>query len=261
MDMKSVLRTCFILLFVLGRGPAMAAPMTSYSESDHELPSNRSEASKKSFQRSLSGLYSIDSWKDEGLAQPYSDFDQLYLAAAHAQQELDTVIREISLVTSTQAILPGVKSQHRAKTKVETELQGNTNQITDLARGSLVAEDIPSLVQAFELLNKEVTVVAVKNRFKSPTDSGYRDLKLLVQLPESQIIAEVQLHLDAISTVKNGAEHEIYEQIQEIERVGLQQKRPLSEFELAQIAQLRTVSSNLYQEAWQQYLQPEVLAS
>jgi hypothetical protein len=202
MDMKSVLRTCFILLFVLGRGPAMAAPMTSYSESDHELPSNRSEASKKSFQRSLSGLYSIDSWKDEGVAQPYSDFDQLYLAAAQAQQELDTVIREISLVTSTQAILPGVKSQHRAKTKVETELQGNTNQITDLARGSLVAEDIPSLVQAFELLNKEVTVVAVKNRFKSPTDSGYRDLKLLVQLPESQIIAEVQLHLDAISTVK-----------------------------------------------------------
>jgi hypothetical protein len=261
MDMKSVLRTCFILLFVLGRGPAMAAPMTSYSESDHELPSNRSEASKKSFQRSLSGLYSIDSWKDEGVAQPYSDFDQLYLAAAQAQQELDTVIREISLVTSTQAILPGVKSQHRAKTKVDTELQGNTNQITDLARGSLVAEDIPSLVQAFELLNKEVTVVAVKNRFKSPTDSGYRDLKLLVQLPESQIIAEVQLHLDAISTVKNGAEHEIYEQIQEIERVGLQQKRPLSEFELAQIAQLRTVSSNLYQEAWQQYLQPEVLAS
>ncbi|MGF1728091.1 phosphoribosylglycinamide formyltransferase [Photobacterium kasasachensis] len=259
--MKSVLRTCFILLFVLGRGPAMAAPMTSYSESDHELPSNRSEASKKSFQRSLSGLYSIDSWKDEGVAQPYSDFDQLYLAAAQAQQELDTIIREISLVTSTQAILPGVKSQHRAKTKVETELQGNTNQITDLARGSLVAEDIPSLVQAFELLNKEVTVVAVKNRFKSPTDSGYRDLKLLVQLPESQIIAEVQLHLDAISTVKNGAEHEIYEQIQEIERVGLQQKRPLSEFELAQIAQLRTVSSNLYQEAWQQYLQPEVLAS
>ncbi|MCG7587604.1 phosphoribosylglycinamide formyltransferase [Photobacterium sp. OFAV2-7] len=259
--MKSVLRTCFILLFVLGRGPAMAAPMTSYSESDHELPSNRSEASKKSFQRSLSGLYSIDSWKNEGIAQPYSDFDQLYLAAAHAQQELDTVIREISLVTSTQAILPGVKSQHRAKTKVDTELQGNTNQITDLARGSLVAEDIPSLVQAFELLNKEVTVVAVKNRFKSPTDSGYRDLKLLVQLPESQIIAEVQLHLDAISTVKNGAEHEIYEQIQEIERVGLQQKRPLSEFELAQIAQLRTVSSNLYQEAWQHYLQPEVLAS
>ncbi len=130
-----------------------------------------------------------------------------------------------------------------------------------MARGSLVAEDIPSLVQAFELLNKEVTTVAVKNRFKSPTDSGYRDLKVLVRLPESQLIAEVQLHLNAISTVKNGAEHEIYEQIQKIERVGLKQNRSLSEFELAQITQLRTVSNNLYQEAWQQYLQPEVLAS
>ncbi len=84
---------------------------------------------------------------------------------------------------------------------------------------------------------------------------------MLVRLPESQLIAEVQLHLDAISTVKNGAEHEIYEQIQKIERVGLQQNRSISEFERAQIAQLRIVSNNLYQEAWQQYLQPEVLAS
>lgn len=261
MDLKSVLRTCFVLLFVLGRGPAMAAPIASYSESDYEIPSNSSEASKKSFQRSLSGLYSIDSWKDTGIAQPYSDFDQLYLAASFAQQELDTVIREISLITSTQAILPGVKSEQRAKAKVETELQDNTRQITDLARGSLVAADIPSLVQAFELLNKEVTVVAVKNRFKSPTDSGYRDLKMLVRLPESQLIAEVQLHLDAISTVKNGEEHKIYEQIQTIERVGLQENRSLSEFEQAQITQLRAVSKNLYQEAWQQYLQPEALAS
>lgn len=85
---------------------------------------------------------------------------------------------------------------------------------------------------------------------------------MLVRLPESQLIAEVQLHLNAISTVKNGAEHEIYEaNSKKIERVGLKQNRSLSEFELAQITQLRTVSNNLYQEAWQQYLQPEVLAS
>ncbi|MCW8328562.1 phosphoribosylglycinamide formyltransferase [Photobacterium sp. SDRW27] len=259
--MKSVLRTCFVLLFVLGRGPAVAAPITSYSESDYEIPSNQSEASKKSFQRSLSGLYSIDSWRTAGISQPYSEFDQLYLAASLAQQELDTVIREVSLITDTQAIIPGIKSEQRAKTKIETELQGRTEQITDLARASLVADDIPSLVQAFELLNKEVTVVAVKNRFKSPTDSGYRDLKMLVQLPKSQVIAEVQIHLDAISAVKNGEEHKIYEQIQGIERQGLVQNRPLTEFETAKIAQLRAVSKNLYQDAWQQYLQPEALAS
>ncbi|WP_064609230.1 RelA/SpoT domain-containing protein [Photobacterium sp. J15] len=260
MDLKSVLRTCFILLFVFGRGPAVAAPLANYSDSDFEVPSNQSEASKKSFQRSLSGLYSINSWRDSSITQPYSDFDQLYQNASLAQQELDNLLREISLVTETQAILPGIKSEHRARTKVATELQGQTHKITDLARGSLVADDIPALVQAFELLDKEITIVAVKNRFKDPTDSGYRDLKLLVKLPESNIIAEVQLHLDAISTVKNGEEHEIYEQIQKIERKELEQNRNLSEFEHAQIAKLRTVSKNLYQEAWQQYLQPETVA-
>ncbi|WP_299018023.1 phosphoribosylglycinamide formyltransferase [uncultured Photobacterium sp.] len=261
MDLKSVLRTCFILLFVFGRGPVVAAPVANYSDPDFEAPSNQSEASKKSFQRSLSGLYSIDSWKDMAITQPYTDFEQLYHQASVAQQELDNLLREVSLITDTQAILPGIKSAHRAKAKIETELQGQTNKITDLARGSLVANDIPSLVQAFELLGKESHVVAVKNRFKSPTDSGYRDLKMLVQLPKSQIVAEVQLHLDAISTVKNGEEHKIYEQIQNIERIGMQQNRKLSEFEQAQIAQLRKVSTKLYQVAWQQYLQPEALAS
>lgn len=261
MDIKSVLRTCFVLIFVLGRGPAAAAPIESYSDSDYELPSNHSETNKQSFQRSLSGLYSIDSWRHGAIAQPYSEFDQLYLAASLAQQELDNVIREISLITDTQAILPGIKSEQRARTKVATELHGNTDQITDLARASLVADDIPGVVQAFELLNKEVSVVAVKNRFKTPTDSGYRDLKVLVKLPQSQVVAEVQIHLDAISEVKNGSEHEIYEQIQEIERVALQEERALTELETAKIAKLRAVSKNLYQEAWQQYLQPQTLAS
>lgn len=261
MDIKSLLRTCFVLVFILGRGPAMAGPVPVYSDSDYEIPSNHSEASKKSFQQSLSGLYSIDSWRDASIAQPYSEFDQLYLAASAAQQELDTVIREISLLTETQAILPGIKSEHRAKTKIATELRGNTAQITDLARASLVADDIPGVVQAFELLNKEVSVVAVKNRFKTPTDSGYRDLKVLVKLPKSQVVAEVQIHLDAISEVKNGAEHEIYEQIQDIERLAMQEERNLTEFETTKIAKLRAASKNLYQEAWQQYLQPESLAS
>ncbi|WP_428441675.1 phosphoribosylglycinamide formyltransferase [Photobacterium sagamiensis] len=260
MDMKAVVRTCFVLLVVFSRS-SIAAPLASYSESEYVLFSQQTQESKKSFQRSLSGLYSIDSWKELDIAQPYRDFTQLYQAATLAQLELETLMSEVALVTNTQPIIPGVKSEHRAKQKIDTELKGEAHKITDLARGSLVATDIPGLVQAFELLNNEVSVVAVKNRFKSPTASGYRDLKMLVRLPKSQMVVEIQLHLDAISTIKNGAEHEIYEQIQTIERIGLINDRTLSEFELAQITQLRTKSLNLYQDAWQQYLQPEAMAS
>lgn len=259
MDLKSVIRACCVLLCVVGRS-SVAAPLPQLTDTDFKPSSKETVQSKKSFQRSLSGLYSIESWQEPAITQPYSEFGSLYPAAIHAQTELDTLIKEISLVTHTQAIIPGVKSKARAEKKIATELQGDASRITDLARGSIVADDIPSLVQAFELMNKEVTVVAVKNRFKNPTASGYRDLKMLVQLPESNIIAEVQLHLKGISDIKNGAEHAIYEQIQKIERVGLQQNRELSEFELARISQLRSESQELYQDAWQQYLQPETIA-
>ncbi|KMV31383.1 phosphoribosylglycinamide formyltransferase [Photobacterium swingsii] len=259
MDIKSVIRACCVLLCVVGRG-SVAAPLPQFTDTDFEPSSKETVQSKKSFQRSLSGLYSIESWQEPAITQPYSEFGMLYTAATHAQTELDALIKEISLVTQTQAIIPGVKSEARAQKKVATELQGDASRITDLARGSIVADDIPSLVQAFELMNKEVTVVAVKNRFKKPTASGYRDLKMLVQLPETNIIAEVQLHLKGISDIKNGAEHEIYEKIQKIERKGLEQERELSEFELAQIKQLRSESQELYQDAWQQYLQPETVA-
>ena len=58
------------------------------------------------------------------------------------------------------------------------------------------------------------TINARKNRFKKPTASGYRDLNLLVRLPKTNLIAEVQLHLKAIADVKSGPEHDLYEQIQ-----------------------------------------------
>ena len=260
MDLKSVLRTCFVLFF-LTRGSAMATPlMADYSGQDYEVSPKHSEASKKSFQKSLSGLYSIESWRAADIKQPHQNFEDLYNVAPSAQQELANLMNEVGLMTNTNIVMPDVKSRKRAEKKIATELNGDASKITDLARASLVADDIPGLVHAFELISKEATIVSVKNRFKSPTDSGYRDLKLLVQLHGSEMIAEVQLHLGAISDVKNGEEHKIYEQIQHIERTALSQSRPQSEFEVAQINKLRATSKALYHDAWQQYLQPASIA-
>ncbi|EAS66347.1 phosphoribosylglycinamide formyltransferase [Photobacterium angustum] len=261
MDVKSVLRTSFILFCMLSRS-VVAAPAVApaYTISDQPSPTRLSQASRKSFQRDLSGLYSIKSWKNNNIAQPYDDFVTLYQASTQAQAELANLMRSISLVSSTEALVPAVKSMARAQHKIETELNGQTNKITDIARASLVANDVSSLVQSFELLSKEATIVGVKNRFKKPTASGYRDLNVLVELPQSKIIAEVQLHLKDISDVKNGKEHDIYEQIQKIERLALHQKRPLTEFEEKKIKNLRQESLHLYQTAWQQYLQPNSVA-
>ncbi len=68
------------------------------------------------------------------------------------------------------------------------------------------------------------------------------------------MIAEIQLHLEAFSLIKNGKEHNNYERIQHIERLQLTDKRPLSEIEQAAVNKLRKESQQLYQQAWNQYL-------
>lgn len=104
-------------------------------------------------------------------------------------------------------------------------------------------------------------MVKVKNRFKKPAASGYRDLNLLVKLPKTNLIAEVQLHLKAIADVKNGPEHKFYEQIQKIERLAAVESRQINEIEQAQIRTMHHQSKELDQNAWQPYITTHLRAA
>ncbi|EGA70500.1 hypothetical protein VISI1226_00505 [Vibrio sinaloensis DSM 21326] len=257
--MSLFLRTTALMLLMLSRAPAFAAvPPTSNGEESR--PANQNEVCSKAFKHNLSGLYGIKPISSTPL-QPYSDFDVLYSKAHQAQAELETICKSTALLTGTDAYFAGVKSAHRAQEKIAYELDGQTERITDLARATIVAEDIESLMSAYEVLDRETTIVKVKNRFKNPAASGYRDLNLLVKLPKTNLIAEVQVHLKAIADVKSGPEHDLYEQIQKIERNASAESREFNEFEVAQIKNMRSQSKELYQQAWQPYLTTHLSAA
>jgi len=258
--MSQFLRTTALMLLVLSRAPAFAAAPPTSMPTRAEGGEFQNQLTSKRFKHSLSGLYAISS-TDGNVFQPYDDFDILYSKSHYAQAELETLCKSTAMLTSTEAHFSGVKSTHRAKQKVITELQGDTSRITDLARATIVANDVSSLVDSYEALSKEATIVKVKNRFKSPAPSGYRDLNILVQLPKTGIIAEVQFHLKAIADVKNGAEHALYEEIQRIERLAQQEQRNFNAIELARIERIRAESKNLYQQAWQPYITTHLQAA
>lgn len=206
------------------------------------------------YPKSLADLYNINDYRADKIKQPYSEFTQLYQHAEMGQDELENLTARIALGSETTSFSSGIKSKARALNKIHTKLAGKSELITDLARASIVAQDIPSLLSAFELIDQETQLVRIKNRFKTPGASGYRDLNLLVRLPQSQVIAEVQLHLAAFSVIKNGQEHHNYEQIQQIERLPLSENRVASERELAAVNKLRNESKQMYHSAWNQYL-------
>ncbi|GHA32363.1 phosphoribosylglycinamide formyltransferase [Photobacterium aphoticum] len=258
MSAKSLFRTCFVLFCILGRGPVANATIPQFTDADIEHPASPTQDTKDNFQRSLSGLYAIPSFRAASVNQPFTDIDTLYQHAEPAQHELQQLLTQVSLHTTTLPILPGVKSKERAAYKIATELNGHPELLTDIARGTLVADNIASLVDAYSLLSREATVLETKNRFKTPAASGYRDLKMLVQLPQTGIIAEIQLHLNAIADIKSGPEHDIYANIQQIERTAQAEQRVLNDIERATITQLRNQSQEMYQHAWHQYLNPSL---
>jgi len=204
--------------------------------------------------RAWQGLQALGNWRADNLSQPCSELDNLYQRAGQGQQELAALTRLITALSNTEALIPSLKSRARAQAKINGELGGQADRLTDLVRTSVIADDIPSLLRAYATLKEHARIVQVKNRFDEPTASGYRDLNVLVRLPESDLIAEVQFHLRRIAAVKNGPEHQLYERIQRIERHALVQQRPLTDIEQAQIAKLRGISRSLYQHAWQNYL-------
>lgn len=258
--MSLLLRTTALMLFMLSRAPAFAATIPINVSSQAFQGEYQNQVDAQRFKHSLSGLYGIQTTSNS-VIQPYNEFDLLYQNAQQAQIELATLCSSAAMLTSTQALFSGVKSRSRALEKIEMKLDGQTERITDLARATIIADDVPSLVEVYEILGREATIVNVKNRFKNPKPSGYRDLNLLVELPKTKMIAEVQLHLKAIADVKNGAEHALYEQIQMIERQAHREQRPLTELEIARINQFRHQSLNLYQQAWQPYITTHIQAA
>ncbi|EDP60183.1 RelA/SpoT domain-containing protein [Vibrio sp. AND4] len=257
--MSLFLRTTALMLLILSRAPAFAA-LPNVPSNEQERSASQNEVCSKLFKHSLSGLYGIQS-TDFAPTQPYADFEELYSKAQQAQFELEGICKNAALLTGTQPYFAGIKSQHRAKEKITHELDGQVERITDLARATIVANDVASLVSVYEALERETTIVKVKNRFKKPTASGYRDLNLLVRLPKTGLITEVQLHLKAIADVKSGPEHDLYEQIQKIERQALVEQRNLTDIETASIRKMRVQSKNLYQKAWQPYLTTHIEAA
>ncbi|BDU37460.1 hypothetical protein VINI7043_06316 [Vibrio nigripulchritudo ATCC 27043] len=254
--MNLFLKTTALMLLLLSKAPLAAVTSPAYNSDSPRSGTSQNQLNPNRFRHSLSGLYSIQSMNTQPV-QPYSDFDVLYSKAHQAQFELESLCKTTAMLSGTSPYFAGVKSKERAQEKIEKELNGEVSRITDLARATLVADDISSLVASYEMLHQNAKILKVKNRFKSPTPSGYRDLNVLLELPGTKIVAEVQLHLSDIAEVKSGAEHKIYQNIQMIERTAVIESRELSVREQEKIKALRSQAKTLYQRAWQPYIAPQ----
>lgn len=246
--MNKFIRTFFIFLLLLSTRQGIASHAQSIT---HDNRSRQGVAEQK--YQADHALTSLEEFQQYPPIQPWDTLDELMVQAVLAKAELKEVLTHISQQTGTDIIIAPNKSLARAEQKVSQKFDGDVRLLTDITRGSIIANNLDSLTASYQQLATNYEVIQLKNRFAHPKASGYRDLNALIKLPNSHMIVEVQFHLADIAEIKSGAEHQTYQRIQAIEAMAQAAHRPLSEHELMQITKLRQHSHKQYHKAWLGY--------
>jgi len=111
-----------------------------------------------------------------------------------------------------------LKRQERSEEKVRDDYGGDFGKLFDIVRASILCNNASQIVLCVEALRRRpgCTIVRIKNRFRHPLFTGYRDMLVLLQLeggPDGKDcphVCELQLHLAEIAALK-AQSHGLYE--------------------------------------------------
>ena len=171
--------------------------------------------------------------------QPHTDQHELYRAAPHAHREFAALLdhgQGLDRHLGAAVFHPGERPQpehyagpgsfirignlkglSRATQKVHADYGGRWDHLRDIVRGSVALDNLDDVRRVTDYLhNSSAKVETVNNRFARPTPAGYRDGLLHVRLPESGLLAEMQVHLKPILEAKERG-HAAYETMRDIE--------------------------------------------
>lgn len=165
------------------------------------------------------------------VAQPHKDWGDLKKhgeeAVQHFEKVLHGVAKQMGLrvdVTLPEGLtddhvnsgdgflfVAPLKSEKRAKEKVDADYGGDWSKLKDLVRATVAVPRIEDIHEALAKVKASGLEMAAqpKDRFAKPTKEGYRDLNTLWKLPNG-MVAELQFHVAPMLAAKNEG-HKHYE--------------------------------------------------
>ena len=190
----------------------------------------------------------------KSLKQQVSDqksIDSVYTQAAAALPIFKDWVEAYGQKTGGKVMLrPGLKGKDRALQKVESDYSGNASRLTDIIGGMILFDSVEQVASAYQMISKDPAVFKSKNRFEKPTDDGYRDILMVVNVGGH--LCELQLNTHAILEAKEkGLGHKIYEVTRQLEPVAKDEAKNGDMSYIAQgyIDACRKVSVKLYRNA------------
>lgn len=158
---------------------------------------------------------------------------------ARVKPQFDRQVDQIAASFGAKTKHGPIKTPDRILAKVLTRKDLDVGGVKDIVRSTIVAPDYASAGKIVAEIEKSMRRVVVKNRFLEPTDSGFRDYLLNVELPNGRI-GEIQVHVPEMYDVKDGLSHDLYEMGSALNHRG--------EYAVADI--LARMAKRIHDEAW-----------
>ncbi len=171
--------------------------------------------------------------------------DTVDISTVGDSEQRGKMVEEALNGTGDKFIIAPLKSQGRAADKVRNDYGGDWSRIKDIVRGTYLTDSPESARNLLAKMQKSMDVVDVKDKFKKPTDAGYRDMNVVVRLPSGHL-AEFQINVRAMLQAKEAAHH-LYAEQQSIERKGASATPEDS----ARLEELLHAQRAIYHPAWE----------
>lgn len=148
--------------------------------------------------------------------------DNMYRSAAAAKDAFDARLTQIADQVGGKAELPPLKGAQRAVDKIKSDYNGNSGQIKDLIRGTIVVDNPRAAAKVLAAIRESKDTFEVSNKGfrnlldpKANPDDGYRDAKMNVHL--HGVMGEIQINVPAMLEAKH-AVHGMYVEREKISR-------------------------------------------
>ncbi|GAB3170935.1 RelA/SpoT family protein [Micromonospora palomenae] len=158
--------------------------------------------------------------------------DHLWAEAVPAQVELNELARALTGENG----IPGWRTKPKGHERILDKLieyDNDASDLKDLAAAKIEFQTLDEIYSALARLTHmpQVTILNIKDRFRRPQGSGYRDVLLNLRMSNGHV-AELRLHLAAVDRVAKW-EHVLYEVRRDLDAIALAENRPLTPVEKA----------------------------
>jgi hypothetical protein len=152
--------------------------------------------------------------------------------------------------TGPRIVVAPLKGEERATSKVTNDYGGDWGQVGDLVRGTVAVTSMADIPGVLEKLEAQGWSMArqPKDRYKKPTEGGYRDIMLNLVAPNGHNV-EMQINHATMLDAK-GEAHKLYKEESELLRTAALEDRKLTPDEKQRVDYLKSEQTRIYGDAW-----------